>query len=85
MNNTEQTSENIFEYLMFSSRFSTYQISWDKNVNISRTKRAFDMKQKAFLFQEIKTTFSEGESRTLNITSIPLLFIQVSLSHFLKS
>ena len=46
-----------------------------KNVNISRTKRAFNMKQKTFFIifkelslEEIKTTFLEGESATLNFS-----------------
>ena len=67
--------EIISSYL--SSRFSTYPKSYDKSANHWRTKRAFNMKDKAFLIifkrlslKQTKSSFLEDESLILRIFTL---------------
>ena len=72
------TSWDIEQTFAFSSsRFSTSPKSHDKNLNISRTKRAFKMRQKVFFtifkglsLKQIKTIFLKDESPTLRVLKL---------------
>ena len=72
------TSWDIEQTFAFSSsRFSASPKSHDKNLNISRTKRAFKMRQKVFFIifkglslKQIKTIFLKDESPTLRVLKL---------------